>query len=187
MSDAVVFLRGKRVYLRPMELEDTERTVRWINDPETRRWLGNVWPLNQVRERVWIEEKYKERPAHDLTLAIVLTEGDMHIGNLGLHQIDWVNRLAVSGMLIGEADARGKGYGPEAKELLLGHAFNTLGLMLIEAGAFECNMASRRSLEKSGYTYEATLRRRFWREGQWCGECVFSITAEEWRARQPKE
>ncbi len=149
--------------------------------------MAGAWPLNQLQEKRWIEEKYKERPAHDLTFAIVLTEGDVHIGNIGLHQIDWVDRQATTGMLIGEADARGKGYGPEAKELLLGYAFNTLGLMLIEAGTFEGNTASRRSLEKSGYTYEATLRWRFYREGQWWGECVYSITAEEWRARQIKK
>ncbi|MEK7108151.1 MAG: GNAT family protein [Patescibacteria group bacterium] len=183
MSDATVFLRGKRVYLRPMELSDVERTTRWINDPVARRWLSNVWPLNQLQERAWIEAKYRDRPAHDLTFALVLTEGDVHIGNLGLHNIDWVHRSATTGMLIGEADARGKGYGPEAKELLLDYVFNTLGLELVEAGAFESNMASRRSLEKSGYTLEATLRRRYYRDGQWHNECVFSITAEEWRAR----
>lgn len=182
LKSPIVFLEGGEVYLRPVELDDARRCVRWISDPQTRRWLDSVWPMNMVREEEWIREKYQER--RDITLAIVLAEGDRHIGNVGLHAIDLLNGTAVTGMLVGESDCRGKGYGPKAKALLLAYAFNTLNLRVIMADVIDGNDRSRRSLEKSGYREVGRVPGWFFREGRARDKVLFAITREEWEARQ---
>ena len=178
----VVFLRGKRVYLRPIEKTDASRMLRWINDPETRRWLGRCHPLNLTREEEYIDNKYKDD--RDVTLAIVLTEGDRHIGSVGLHHIDLLNQTAVTGMLIGEKDSRGQGYGPAAKALMLDYAFNTLNLRTVRSATIATNVASARSLEKSGYVQVGRLPDQFFREGCWHDELLWCITRKQWKVRQ---
>ena len=50
------------------------------------------------------------------------------IGNTSLMEIDRVHRAATFGLLIGEPDARGLGYGTEATRLVPDYAFTALGL-----------------------------------------------------------
>ncbi|NQV12618.1 hypothetical protein HQ524_04610 [Candidatus Uhrbacteria bacterium] len=69
-----VFLRGDGLYLRPVEESDAEIVTRWINDPDSRRWLSRVLPINQVREREWIAGMYKATSY--VVLGIVISDGD---------------------------------------------------------------------------------------------------------------
>src|SRR5438876_8628691 len=91
----IVFVMGEQIYRRPVEMADIPRVQRWINDPETRRFLLNVRPLNELAERKWVENS----AAHDeIRFAIVARAGDQHIGNMSLLAIDWVNRHARFGI-----------------------------------------------------------------------------------------
>jgi len=185
INDRIVFLRGKRLYLRGLEPSDAERCQRWINEPETRRYLMAAFPTSLAAERKWIENVgLSEKPFKDIVCGIVLNRGDRLIGMIGLHKINWVNRNAVSGMMIGEPECRGKGYGPEAKDLLLGHAFQTLGLHRVSSIAFANNARSLGSLRKSGYREEGRSREAVWRDGAWVDEIQFAILDHEWRARR---
>ena len=176
--DKIMFLESERLYLRPLEADDAVRCTKWINDPETRKWLSRCHPLNIMREHAWIEGLYTDS-AH-VVFAIVLKEGDQHIGNVGLHGVDHLNQTAVTGMLIGEADCRGQGYGPEAKELVLTYAFNTLNLRTIRSDTFASNERSNRALQKGGYEQVGRIPDRFFREGAWHDELVWVLTRERW-------
>ncbi|PIR48083.1 hypothetical protein COV06_01650 [Candidatus Uhrbacteria bacterium CG10_big_fil_rev_8_21_14_0_10_50_16] len=177
----VVFLQGVRLYLRPLEVEDAPCATRWINHPETRKWLGSRGVYNLAREQAWIESLYQDE--NEIVLAIVLNEGNRHIGNIGLHRIDHLNQSAVTGMLIGEVECRGCGYGPEAKELLLGHAFNTLNLRTVRSATVANNLRSNRSLQKSGYVEVGRMPDQFFRDGTWHDELLWVLTRDRWLAR----
>ncbi len=47
----VVFIKGDRIVLRPLEMDDLGRCERWINDPDTRVTLAGFMPLNEIAER----------------------------------------------------------------------------------------------------------------------------------------
>lgn len=179
------FLVGARLYLRPLDIEDLDRCQRWINDPETRRFIMNRFPVARCAERQWLERRGEggSYPA-DIGLAIVLRDGDRHIGNIGLHQIDWVDRSGMTGMVIGEARCRNKGYGHEAKELLLAYAFDTLHLHRVSSGVLDFNQRSLRCLLKSGYVIEGRRREAHFREGRWIDHVDLGLLASEWRARR---
>ncbi|MCD6541594.1 GNAT family N-acetyltransferase [Candidatus Bipolaricaulota bacterium] len=46
---------GGRVRLRAIEREDIPRFLRWLNDPEVRRYLTMYRPLSRAEEERWVE------------------------------------------------------------------------------------------------------------------------------------
>jgi len=173
------FLIGERLYLRPLELGDLEACLRWINDPEVTRTLALYRPLNSLREREWLERLYKDD--RDIVLAIILKESDKHIGNVGLHRIDWKDRRAELGILIGEREEWGKGYGAEAIELMLDYAFTKLNLHRVFLRVYANNPRAIRCYEKIGFRREGVLRESHFAEGRYWDTLVMGILQREWR------
>ncbi|MFO0764506.1 MAG: GNAT family protein [Patescibacteria group bacterium] len=181
-SQYVPFLKGKRVSLRPVEVEDAIVFYQAVNDQEARQHLGHHQPLTLEQEREWI--RAQKTTNQKVVLTIVLNKTDECIGNISLFHIDLVHRSAETGLLIAAPKYRNRGYGPEAKELMLSYAFCELGLHRIEARTFATNPASQRSLEKSGYTREGTLREARLVNGKQTDVYVYSILRKEWEERK---
>ena len=80
------------------------------------------------------------------------------------------------------AGARGGAVNPEAKYLLLAHAF-AAGFNRVEFKTDARNARSRAALLKLGATEEGTLRRHMWMpQGYFRDSVYFSILAGEWPA-----
>src|SRR2546421_514602 len=73
------------------------------------------------------------------------------IGSTGLHAVDYRNRSAGFGIMIGEADCRGRGHGTEATRLMLDYAFTALGLHNVALTVYEFNHAGQRAYAKAGF------------------------------------
>ncbi len=160
MSEIIISLahpKLEKVYLRPLEKSDASRCCRWINDAEIRQFISNQNLLSFSQEEKWIESANNGKEG--INLAIITKEKNIHIGNLGICDIDWINRRGTTGALIGEKDYWGKGYGTEAKLLLLKHVFDSLGLEKICSTVLSTNPRSKAYLEKTGYQEEGCLRR----------------------------
>lgn len=72
---------------------------------------------------------------------------------------------------------------PEAKLLLLGHAFDELGAGRVQFKTDIRNIRSQRAIARLGATYEGTLRRyQRRRDGSVRDSALFSVTAEDWPA-----
>lgn len=176
------FLSGERVYLRPLEEADLPLCQLWINDPEIRRYLLVAFPFDAKAERAWWEGQDRSRIPGSLSLAIVLQQADKLIGTTGFHRIDWLNRRAESGSLIGDKSCWGQGYGTEAKALLVEYAFDTLGLHRIDSQTFCYNERSARHLRRAGFVEEGRLRQAIFREGKFHDVLLFGLLAADWRA-----
>jgi RimJ/RimL family protein N-acetyltransferase len=175
------FLVGDRLYLRPLDAEtDLERCLQWINDAEILANLGRRTPMSRTMEREWLLGQYKSDA--DVGLAIVLKDGDRHIGNAGLHGIDHVNRSAEFGILIGEKDVWGEGYGPDAGRLILDYGFRQLGLHRICLRVFSFNERAQRVYAKLGFVGEGVLRESHFRDGAFHDTLVMSILQKEWES-----
>lgn len=181
-SKPIVFLEGKRIYLRPIEAADLERCQRWMNDPEIRRFILRQTPLDEAEERKWHDNRGRGPYPTDVTLALALKSGDRHVGIVGVHQISWIDRRAVTGAVIGEKDAQDKGYGSEAKALVLEYCFDTLGLHRIASSVLATNPRSLAYLKKNGYREEGRMREHIFRHGKWEDEIMLAILDHEWRA-----
>jgi RimJ/RimL family protein N-acetyltransferase len=179
MSD-VVFRHGKHVLLRPVERADLHTMRRWMNDPEVTQFLMRVFPLMEKEEDEWFESKH--RSTNDFTLAIVEKKEQKLIGSIGLHGINWQHRVATTGTVLGEKEYWGKGYGTEAKMLLLDFAFNTLDLYALRSCIIAFNERSIAYGKKCGY--EEVGRMPKWvrgQDGKRHDEVLLIVTQEKWR------
>jgi RimJ/RimL family protein N-acetyltransferase len=117
-------------------------------------------------------------------MAIHVRESDRLIGTCAFSQLDGDNGSALFHITIGEADAWGKGYGTEATELMLAHAFTQLPLHRVALTVFEFNARAIRAYEKCGFVVEGRSREAILRDGHYWDEIHMSILADEWEARQ---
>lgn len=178
------FLRGQRCYLRPLERSDLEgRWRHWLNDPEVTRYMfRGSFPTSDEANESFYEQVTAPTDA-DLVLAIVTVDEEVHVGNVGLHRIDWINRSAEFGIIIGEPDQWGKGIGSEATSLIIGHGFNRLNLHRIWLGLFAQHEAAVKLYERIGFRVEGTLREAILREGNAQDQLIMGLLAHEYRAQ----
>lgn len=182
MSDetaaSVFWLKGKKTLLRPLELRDVPALYRGINDPENWQYLNSILPKGIGFEEEWVKSKQKPDSAN-IVVAVCTHDGHI-IGTMGLHQIDYINRTAVTGAVIFAAEHHNRGYGTDAKVTLLNFAFNTLGLHLVQSEVIAFNGRSAAYSRKCGYIEEARLRQRFFCGGVWHDKIILSVTREDW-------
>jgi RimJ/RimL family protein N-acetyltransferase len=136
-------------------------------------------PLNRMQEEAYVERMSQSK--NDVVW-IVLDENESVIGVSGLHGIDWINRNAKTGTVIGERSVWRKGYGSEVMATRTRWAFEELGLHRLQSECYVENVASRRCLEKAGYKLMGTARRRMWRNGAWHDLYLFDMLDEDWFA-----
>ncbi len=182
-KNRVVFLRGRKTVLRPVNKTDVPLLVRWMNDPEVRLFLTAVMPFTEGAEIAWVEGLDK-RP-NDVVLMVETKDGTP-IGLMGLHRIDWVSRVATTGAAFGDKAYWGKGFGQDAKMALLGYAFNTLNLRKICSACFAFNGRSAAYNQKCGYRVEGRRRKQFYRRGRYYDEILLCIFREWWEPKWKK-
>jgi RimJ/RimL family protein N-acetyltransferase len=172
------FLVGSAIYLRPLEKEDARTIVPWFNDAEVTRFTRRYRPLTLAEE----EEYLRRLPdsATDVGLGIALRGDDRLVGLTALHDVDPRNRHAQLGLLIGDKDSWGKGYGTEATRLLVQYAFETLNLNRVWLHVYEHNARGLRVYEKVGFRVEGRLRQEAFRDGRYWDTVVMGLLREEW-------
>lgn len=174
----VVYYLGERIYFRPLELADEPLLRRWINDPRVWRYLLHRGPINEQREREYLESLGKS--SKDYTFGIVARDSDRLIGSTGLHNLDPVARSATFGIMIGDVARHNQGYGTEATRLTLKFAFQELNLHRIQLSVYGNNWRAIRVYQKVGFVHEGCLRQAAYRNGQYVDEYRFAILREEW-------
>jgi RimJ/RimL family protein N-acetyltransferase len=174
----VFWRKGKKTMLCPLELSDAPVVYRGINNPDSYSYLINTGPRGLGFEEEWIKSKQK-LDDKDITVGICTHEGVL-IGTMGLHRIDCLNGTATTGSVIFDEEYRNRGYGTDAKMILLDYAFNMLGLHIVESRVIGFNTRSAAYSQKCGYKVDATLRSRFYRFGKRHDEIILSVVREEW-------
>lgn len=168
LARRVIFLKGGNVVLSPLSKEEDSLHdyAQWLNDQETTLFMGSGrFPVTIDGLKNYIDT-YNNGKEGTL-LGIFSKRTSKHIGNITLHLIDWRNRNAEIGIVIGDKKSRGKGYATEAIRLVAGHAFNKLNLQKIYAGMIKGNEASKRAFEKVGFKIEGVLREHFYLKGKY--------------------
>ncbi len=102
------------------------------------------------------------------------------VGNCGLLEIDWQNRLAEIGIHIGEKSYWNQGFGTKVLRLMLKHGFENLNLHRIWLRVFENNQRALRAYEKAGFTLEGKFREAQFIEGKYVDVMIMSMLQSEW-------
>jgi len=172
-------LKGERVTLRAIEREDIPRFLRWLNDPEVTRYLTISMPLSREEEERWFEQQLGDRNRKVLAIE---TESGEHIGNISLEDIDWKNRRATLGIVIGEKERWGQGYGTDAIRTLLRFAFEELNLNRVQLDVFDFNERARRCYRRCGFREEGILRQAHYAEGRYHDVVRMAILRSDWES-----
>jgi len=129
----------ERIQLRLLEQFDLPMTLKWRNQDHIRKWFIHPEVISPEQHREWFEA-YLQRD-NDYLFIIEETQNlNKPVGQISLYNIDWDGKCAEYGrLMIGEADAQGRGLAKEASRLLLQYAFKVLGMERIDLEVFRDN------------------------------------------------
>ncbi|HNV69970.1 MAG TPA: GNAT family N-acetyltransferase [Candidatus Ozemobacteraceae bacterium] len=156
-------VEGKRVYLRPFTLEDTEKVFRMSIESGMKQWIPD-----QVYESVaharevltFLSEQYESPggPADKpLVFGVCLKSTGELIGHVGLSPLKTDVEV---GYAIEECQ-QGHGYAADAVHTMTAWAMEQYRLPLVLGVVPADNHASIRTLENSGFQFCREVRRRF--------------------------
>ena len=175
ISKNVSFLKGERIFLRPMSSSDVnQRYLSWINDAQIARFIdAGFFPTTKKD----LDEYYRniKLSKSDIMFAIVENKNRKHIGNVKLGGINWVHRFADLGILIGDKACHGKGFGTEACILVLEYAFKRLNLNKVFLGCHSNNIAAIKAYKKVGFKIEGRLRKMLNVDGKYVDKVLMGI------------
>jgi RimJ/RimL family protein N-acetyltransferase len=177
----VLNIAGERVALGPLRDEHFDAIARWENDYGTVRYFTAPGPRRPEDTRSNFTDGDFSGPTN-VVFALYEAASWRFIGIAGLIKLDHLNSTAEFFILIGPADARGKGYGTEATCLVLDHAFLSLGLASVRLGVFSFNPAAVRAYEKAGFKRAGTLRRNKLMGGKLWDTILMDAVADEFES-----
>ena len=170
-------LRGTFVSLRPLTVDDAERTLRWRLDDRAK--LLNRGAISVEQQAAWIAA----RPASEINFVIELASGEP-VGMLSLVGIDRSNRHAEPArFLIGEPDlVRGIPAAVEAMQLLYQYAFDELRLHRVHGTIAAENRLMVKWQKFLGMREEGILRQHYYIGGVFHDAVAMGMLEDEYRA-----
>lgn len=172
-------IKGKVVTLKAIEDIDIDLLNKWGNDPEIQNWLGG-WHFPTSKNDV-INWK-SNLSANSLNQRFSIYTDDLGlIGTANLVDIDWKNRNAFHGMLLGDVEIRGKGYGVDTVMAIMKYSFEELGLNRLDGSIIEYNYSSLKLyINKCGWKEEGRQRNWYFRKNQYWDRIIVGITRDDY-------
>lgn len=174
------FLENKKVGLRLLEKSDIDGNyANWFNDEIVCR--GNShhrFPISNSELEKYVE--YVASSKTSLVLAIIDLNSDIHIGNISLQNIDYIDRNAEIAYIIGEKKYWGGHFATEASKLLISHAFFELGMERIYCATSSNNSRMQGLAEKLNFKKEGIRRKAMYKAGEFHDIIEFGLLKEEW-------
>lgn len=173
------FLESENVGLRGLSEEDVEGNyIYWFNDPEVCRYNSHhrfVMSPKQLLEFVRGLNCTKEM----MVLAVELKEQHIHIGNISLQNINYIDRNAEIAFMMGEKKYWNHGYAEEAAKLILKHGFEQLGLERVYFGTSEDNIGMQKLGNKLNFKKEGVRRKAMYKNGKYRDIYEYGLLKEE--------
>jgi len=170
---------GKKVTLRAIERRDLELLHKWGNDPGIWYMLGGWhFPSSMLHMERWLERIQTDEL--NQRFAIETTDVGL-IGSVNLVEIDWKNNHAFHGMMLGDKDIRGKGFGIDTIMTIMRYAFEELHLERLDGSMIEYNEISLNIyLKKCGWKIEGRQRNWYFRKNQYWDKIIVGITRTDY-------
>ncbi len=172
---------GQTVRLRAIERDDLPLLQSWANDPDIQFNLGSWhFPLSAADRNRWFDAFRGDSVDQRF---IIDTDDHGPVGTTNLVSINWKDRNAFTGILIGDLTMRGRGYGKDAVRTLMRYAFEELALERLDTTIIAHNDASLKLYTgQCGWTEEGRKVRAFFRRNQFWDNVILGITRDQYRS-----
>ena len=175
-------LEGEMIRLRPIRAEDVDGMWEAVQDAEGRRLTGTTATFTREQVARWCATIADAEGRVDL--AVTANGSDEYLGEIVLNEIDPVVRSANLRLAM-RPGYRGRGYGTEAIQLVLGLAFDGMALHRVELDVLSINSRAQSLYGNLGFRVEGR-RRDAYRDGErWCDAIMMGLLEDEFRAGQP--
>lgn len=170
---------GERIQLIPLNDECFELTLKWVNSPDLRLYLGTRFPVSKIEHEKWFNNKSKDM--YNKTFAIQIKETMKIIGLVGNNDFEVIDRTTSAFIYIGETDTRGSGYGKESLTLFANFCYESLNIRKIWAHVFEFNKTSLGLFNSLGFNNEGFLIEHVYRNGKYHNVIVLGKIYEKYK------
>ncbi len=144
-------LQSGPVGLRLLEENDLPQTLAWRNQDHIRRWFFTSDRLTPEQHFAWFT-RYQQRDDDFVFIIEELGPGSRPIGQAALYNVDWARGTAEFGrLMIGPANAAGRGLARAATSALVALAFDQLGLQEVYLDVMPDNIRAIRVYETCGF------------------------------------
>lgn len=172
-------IQGKKVRLRALERSDMDSLRSFHNDPEIGYLLGG-WshPISSEQQNKWFDSLAFD--GQHLRFAIE-TPIDGFIGISTITNIDFKNRSAYHGIIIGKKNMQGHGYGRDTVMTTMKYAFEELQLHRLDGDIVEHNTPSYNLyVQKCGWREEGRIREHAFRKNRYYDRIIVGILKREY-------
>lgn len=167
---------GEKVCLRAYTENDIPTATKFVNDRELKKLLVTTipFPMTIWEEESWIKSQQSNNQG-TYNFAIEDIESNKYIGGCGIQNVNWLARVATVGIMIGDKDYWGKGYGTDAMKVLINFIFDDMNINKIRLGTFSFNERAIKSYQKCGFEVEGVLKDEIFKDGKYYDEIIMSI------------
>jgi diamine N-acetyltransferase len=155
----MALLQNETILLRALEPEDLDFLYRWENDAELWQHGSTLTPYSRFALRDYLSGVLAQDifQSKQLRLMIVELNSQQPIGTVDLYDIHPLHIRAGIGIFLDEA-YRGKGFSPQALQLMHEYASRVLLLHQLYAYVPTHNLPSYQLFRKSGYEEVGILK-----------------------------
>ena len=171
--------QGNKVRLRALDAADARLCAIWMNDRENLVNIagGGRMPISEEEERDYIlRNSYN-------TFGIELLDGGRLIGTCSFFEVDHQAAACKIGILIGEEQFRGKGYGGDAIVTLLKFLFLERNIYRVALDVYAYNRRAVALYERLGFVRECAYREQVYVNGRYWDKYAYAMLREEFEAK----
>ena len=172
-------LKGKSIFLRPVEPSDATKLMLWENNPAHWKVTDTEVPFSMHGILQLIEQQQHIRTTGQLRLMICLNGMEVPVGAIDLYDVDFRNGNAAVGILIGDHLHKQKGYASESLDLMIDYARDFLALHNLYCSIQADNTESIHLFTKCGFDKVGVRKEWFLYKGQRIDEINFQLCLKE--------
>lgn len=176
-----LILEGEKLLLRRISLADADATyLSWLNDDEVTRGLETiVKPYTAEMLQRYVKEIVANENIY--MFMVVDKESGKAIGTTKLHNISKKNGTCNIGLMIGDKNFWGKGYGGDIYRTIVRFAFEELHIRKIWEMVHSDNEASLGMFRKMGFGEEGRLKEQVLSDGKFVDNVLLGLFAKDWK------
>jgi RimJ/RimL family protein N-acetyltransferase len=178
-----ITLTGRHVRLEPMRPEHGAALLAAGRASEVWEWMPTR-PVNPETMEGWLKKAmHAESQGREYPFVVTLVQSGRLVGSTRYLDVQEDDRNVEIGWTWYAPDTWGSIVNPEAKYLLMSHAFDDWGAIRVALKTDIRNVRSQSAIKKLGAKYEGMLRnQRIRPDGSYRDTVLFSITDREWPA-----